>query len=417
MQKKIRTLFLQSQAQTWSWSIANVHRMLLQHFDRERVEIYAACATGVGGAKTPAYTMFEIIPDLHLRPTNFGPIIFHGSKIAIAKNLLSTGLAAPASLIGLVNYVKQHHIDIIHSAEMPRDALCNIFLSKMTGARSVLHLHSKCGSWMRPAVFRALKQADGIIGVSEFVAHSAMAIGCQPERVYHALNSLDASQWDYQTDGSAIRQEWSIPPNALIFTIVGRVGPWKGHKLLLKALAQIKDLIPDFRLVIVGDDTSNAMPKGSSSYVAYLQDKARELGLSQQVIFAGPRSDIPAVLAACDLYTMPAIEEGFCLAILEAMAMKKAIVALDNGGPREIVEHGKSGLLSSPEDVQQLAENILMLVNNPNLRKQMGEYARQQVEEYFSPQRLANDVEQIYRLVLEHTQAPDRQPITTTTKV
>ena len=48
MQKKIRVLFLQSQAQTWSWSIANVHRMLLQHFDRERVEIYAACAIGVG---------------------------------------------------------------------------------------------------------------------------------------------------------------------------------------------------------------------------------------------------------------------------------------------------------------------------------------------------------------------------------
>jgi hypothetical protein len=129
MQKKIRVLFLQSQAQTWSWSIANVHRLLLQHFDRERVEMYAACAIGLGGASTPAYTMFEIIPDLYLRPTNFGPVIFHGSKAAIAKNLLSTGLAAPASLIGLVNYVKQNHIDIVHSAEMPRDALCNVFLA------------------------------------------------------------------------------------------------------------------------------------------------------------------------------------------------------------------------------------------------------------------------------------------------
>ena len=189
---------------------------------------------------------------------------------------------------------------------------------------------------MRPAVFRALKQADGIIGVSEFAAHSAIAIGCQPERVYHALNSLDARQWDYQTSGSAVRQEWNIPPDALVFAIVGRVGPWKGHELLLNALAQIKDRIPDFRLVIVGGDAPSALPKSSGSYVAYLQEKTRELGLSQQVIFTGLRSDIPAILATCDLYTMPAFEEGFCLAILEAMAMKKAIVALDNGGPRRL---------------------------------------------------------------------------------
>jgi glycosyltransferase involved in cell wall biosynthesis len=384
--------------------------MLLQHFDLEHVETHMACAIGPRGAKTPAYTRFEVIPDLHLRPTNFGPVIFGASKFAMVKNLLATGLATPASLIGLINYVKQHHIDIIHSAEIPRDALCNIFLAKMTGAKSVIHIHTKCASWMRPAVFRAMKQADGIIGVSEFVANSAIAMGCQPERVYHALNSLDASRWDYQTDGNPIRQAFHIPPDALVFAIVGRVGPWKGPELVLKALAQIKDRIPDFRFMVVGEDAPNPLT-GSSSYIADLQEKAHELGLSQQVIFTGLRTDIPAILAACDLYTMPALEEGFCLAILEAMAMKKAVVALDSGGPREFVEHGKSGLLSQPDDVEQLAENILMLVNNTNLRQQMGEYARQRVDKYFNPQRLANEVEQIYRLVLESAQASDRRPV------
>ncbi len=415
MQKKIRVLFLQSQAQTWSWSIANVHRMLLQHFDRERVEIHAACAVGAGGAKTPAYSRFEIIPDLHLRPTNFGPVIFGGSKFELAKNLLATGLATPGSLLGLINYVKQNQIDIIHAAEMPRDALCSVFLAKMTGAKSVIQVHSKCASWMRPAVLRAMRQADGIIGVSAFVADSAIAIGCQPARVHHALNSLDASQWDYQTNGSSIRQEFHIPPEALVCAIVGRVGPWKGNEQVLRALAQIKERIPDFRFLIVGEDAPNPIT-GSSSYVADLQAIAHDLGLSQQVIFTGLRSDIPAILAACDLYTMPALEEGFCLAILEAMAMKKAVVALDSGGPREFVEHGKSGLLSQPDDVQQLAENILTLVNDAPLRERMGAYARQRVEEYFNPQRLANEVEQIYRLVLEGAQAADKQPVATIAK-
>lgn len=406
MQKKIRVLFLQSQAQTWSWSVANVHRLLLQHFDRERVEMYAACAIGPGGAKTPAYTRFEVIPDLRLRPTNFGPAIFGDiPKFARVQNLLATGLATPGSLIGLINYVKQHRIDIIHAAEIPRDVLCNVLLAKMTGAKSVIHLHQKCASWMRPTVLRAMKQADGIIGVSEFVAESAVAIGCQPKKVYHALNSLDSSQWDYQTDGSPIRQEFHLSPNVLIFTLVGRMVPWKGHKLVLKALAQIKDRIPDFRFMIVGGDTPNALT-GGSSYLADLQKQARDLGLSQKVIFTGQRSDISAILAACDLYTMPTLEEPCCLAILEAMAMKKAVVALDSGGPREIVEHGKSGLLSQPEDVEQFAENILTLVNDASLRRQMGEYARQRVDEYFNPQRLANEVAQIYQLILK--QQPSR---------
>jgi glycosyltransferase involved in cell wall biosynthesis len=256
-----------------------------------------------------------------------------------------------------------------------------------------------------------MKQVDGIIGVSEFVAASAVTVGCQPGRVFHALNSLDASQWDYHIDGSLIRREFHIPSDTLVFTIVGRVALGKGHDLVLKALAQIKDRIPDFRFMIVGEDTSN--PLTGQSYVADLREQVRDLGLSQQVIFTGQRSDIPTILAACDLYTMPALDEGFCLAILEAMAMKKAVIALDNGGPREFVEHGKSGLLSRPDDVEQLAENILTLVNDVNLREQMGTYARQRVDEYFTPQRLANEVEQIYRLVLKGACAPDRQSVMT----
>lgn len=415
MQKKIRVLFFQSKAYTWSTSA--VHRLLLQHFDRERVEMHIACAIGPGGAQTPAYAMFAAIPDVHLRPTNFGSPIFGGaSKLVMAKNLLATGLAVPGTLIGLINYVKRRQIDIIHVSENSREVSTSVFLTKMTGAKTVVQLHAKCASWMRPVALRILRQADGIIGVSAFVADSAIAIGCQPEKVYHSLNGVEPNQWDYQMDGSLIRQEFHIPPDTLIFTIVGYTLPWKGQELVLQALVQIKDRLPDFRFMIVGGDT--AQPQTSHrSYLAYLQEQVRDLGLSQQVIFTGMRSDVSAILAASDLYTMPTFEEPCGLAILEAMAMKKAIVALDNGGPRECVQHGKSGLLSQPSDVRQLAENILKLANDPHLRKQMGECARQRIEEYLNPQRQANEIEQIYRRVLADVPLPDKQSIATMTKV
>jgi len=415
MQKKIRVLFLQTSADPWSPE--KVHRLLLQNFDQERIEMHMACAIDQGGAKTPAYTMFEDVPGLHLRPTNFGKAnIGNNSKVAKAKSLLATGLAAPGTLIGLTNYVKRHHIDVIQVHEKARDVSISFFLSKMTGAKTVVYLHVRCASWMRPAHLRAIRQADGIIGVSAFTADSAIAIGCQPEKVYHSLNSVDPNQWDYRMDGSLIRKEFHIPPDTLVFTIVGRTLPWKGHELLLQALAQIKDYLPDFRLMIVGDVSAEFI-LSHGSYISHLQEQVRNLGLSQQVIFTGMRSDVPMLLAASDLYTMPTFEEPCALAILEAMAMKKATVALDNGGPRELVEHGKSGLLSQPDDVQQLAENILTLANDPHLRKQMGEYAHRRVEEYLNSQRQANEVEQIYRRVLTGVQAPDSQPVASTATV
>jgi glycosyltransferase involved in cell wall biosynthesis len=84
----------------------------------------------------------------------------------------------------------------------------------------------------------------------------------------------------------------------------------------------------------------------------------------------------------------------------EAMAMRKAIIALNDGGTAEVVEDGKSGLLSSPEDSEQLAENILALVNNPVRCKQMGESGRKRVEDYLNSRRLADDAQRAYRSVL-----------------
>jgi glycosyltransferase involved in cell wall biosynthesis len=89
------------------------------------------------------------------------------------------------------------------------------------------------------------------------------------------------------------------------------------------------------------------------------------------------------------------------------MAMSKAVIALNDGGTCEVVEDGKSGLLSPPQDIEQLAENILTLVNNPAERKQMGEYGRKRVEDYFNSRRLADDVERVYRFVLGEAMEPE----------
>ena len=91
---------------------------------------------------------------------------------------------------------------------------------------------------------------------------------------------------------------------------------------------------------------------------------ADELGVDDSVVFTGRRSDVARLMAAADVFAMPSLEEPFGLVYLEAMAMRLPVVALDSGGTPEVVEHGRSGLLSAPGDIDALAANIVELLSD-----------------------------------------------------
>lgn len=405
MQKKMRVLFLQSELHVGSTE--DVHCMLMRHFNEERIEKHVACVTEIEGRKTPICKTFEAIPGLHIFSTNFGPPkALNGSKLDNLKNKLTAGLVLSGSMVRLIRYIKKNHINIIHTGINKREMFCALLLARLTGIKCIVHLHIKCDTWMTAASLWAMRQADGLIGVSQFTAQTAIEVaGCRPERVYHALNSVDISRWNCDTDSNTVRHEFGIAPNVLVFAIVARAVPCKGHEFLFQALSKIKNELPEFKLLVVGGDNPGCLPEGSLppgclSYIDFLKMRADDLGISQQVIFTGHRTDVQATLAASDLYTMPALDEAFGLVFLEALAMKKPVIALDSGGAAEAVEDGKSGLLSPPEDIEQFARNILTLANNPALRRQMGEYGHTRIKEYFNSPRMADDVEQIYQAVI-----------------
>lgn len=400
MQKKVGVLF--TQAQSGFFAPTRIHGLIMRHLNRERIEVHLACTSGAGGEKPPSLQELEKIPDLHIRPTQFGPTIFRRSKGAILKSVFISGPASIVSLLGLLGYIKKHRIAIIHTGERPRDAFYGALLARLTGARNVIHVHGKYGDWLGSRVIWAMKHSQGIIGVSQFVEQSIIEHGHPADKVYHVLNSLNINEWDYTLDRNIIRKEFDIAPDTLLITLISRAVPSKGHDLLLRAVAKIKARVPCFKVLIVGDDDPGVLEMGRS-YVAELKELTYELGLTEQVIFSGTRGDVQHILAASDLFAMPAVDEGFGLAFLEAMAMKKPVIALDSGGAPEVVEHGKAGLLSEPGNILQLAENIQTLLENAELRLQMGEYGRKRAEEYFNAQRMANDVEQIYQDILSRT--------------
>jgi glycosyltransferase involved in cell wall biosynthesis len=268
-----------------------------------------------------------------------------------------------------------------------------VLLGKVTGAKSVVHLHVAYGDWMSRPVRWAFRSADALMVISKFVAASLVKNGYRREKIHIVLNAIDPDAWDYRRDPGPVRREFGISDTAPVIVCAARLFHWKGQADLLRAIDIVRREFPDVRLLIVGTDDRLAM---RTSFMAELKDLARDLGLFDHVVFTGQRADMAAVMAAADVFALPSFEEPFGLVFLEAMAMKKPVAAVDNGGTPEVVEHGKSGLLSPPRDIPALAANLLALLRDAALSARLGDYGRHQVEARFTPERMARDAEGVY---------------------
>jgi glycosyltransferase involved in cell wall biosynthesis len=407
---KINVLFMQSQSYFGADSM--IHGLLMRYFDRQRLNVHVACNPGSNGEPSASIETLSNIPELHLLPTRFGVSINSQLKKEIVGQIASEGIPMVHDLGRLVRYARKNRIDIIHATEKPRDAFYGVLLAKLSGARCLIHLHVKVEDWISPITQWAMKQADALLGVSAFVAESAVEFGYPAEKTFSVLNSLDASGWDPALDGSQVRNEFGIGNDVPMLVVISRLFPWKGHTELLKALALVKQSTTKFKLLIVGEDDPRATP-GGGSYMAQLKELTCEFDLADNVIFTGFRRDISHILAASDIFAMPTYEEPFGIVFLEAMAMKKPIIAIESGGVPELVEHGKVGLLSAYQDDAQLAMNIIKLINDQRLRQEMGESGRRKLDQYFTPQRMADEVEQVYLSVINpHTRLRTINPPT-----
>ena len=163
-----------------------------------------------------------------------------------------------------------------------------------------------------------------------------------------------------------VRAELRIPEGVPVVGSVGRLNAQKGHRYLLDAAARVLARHPDVRFLIAGDgDLESA-----------LRRQAEDLGIAGQVVFAGHRSDVPAVLGAIDVFCISSIYEGTPLALFEAMASAKAIVSTAVDGCRELLEDARSALLVPPQDVDALAEALSRVVRDRGLRDSLAEAAR-----------------------------------------
>ena len=170
-------------------------------------------------------------------------------------------------------------------------------------------------------------------------------------------------------------------PEYVVLT-AARLHPQKGHSYLLAAAAQV----PDATFVLAGDGPLRAE----------LEAEAHKLGVADRCVFLGYRSDVSDLLAAADLLVLPSLYEGLPVAVLEAMAAARPVVATAIGGTDEAVTHELSGLLVPPRDPTALASAIRRIQADPALARRLAAAGRERVEREFSTEVTARLVMRIY---------------------
>jgi glycosyltransferase involved in cell wall biosynthesis len=264
-----------------------------------------------------------------------------------------------------------------------------VLLARVTRARCIVHVHVGYGEWMSPLLKWSLRRADALIAISAFVAQTLVENGHRPERIHVVLNAIDTERWMPGSGREEIRHEFGIGPDAPVVLTVCRLFEAKGPRQLIEALPAVRAQHPTVRLLIVGREMQHGFRKE-------LEELARALGVDESVTFTGQRSDIPALMAAADVYAMPSNCEPFGLVFAEAMAMGLPVIALDNGGTPEVVDHGTTGLLSPPGDQEALTANLTALLADPARRTSMGAQGRATVISRFALPRMSRDVERVY---------------------
>lgn len=178
----------------------------------------------------------------------------------------------------------------------------------------------------------------------------------------------------------------------VIGTVCRLVEPKKGLSVLLNAVARLERAAgtPVCQVLIVGGGPA----KGA------LEALSVELGIRERVHFAGPRLDVPSVIQRMDLFVLPSLYEGFGIAILEAMAAGKPVVATKVGGIPEFVESEKSGLLVEAGNAESLAQAIRRVLEQPELASALARAGRERAGTFFSIDRSVEQHEALYELCL-----------------
>jgi L-malate glycosyltransferase len=316
---------------------------------------------------------------------------------AVEAGLETISLAMPAdrpvgAIFRLIKILRDHSADVIHMHTSHAATLGGI--SGRWARTRVKILSRRVDFSVRGNPFRKIKYEwgiDRIIAVSEGIRQVLIRDGIDPDKIGVVRSGIDLTAFDPALPRDRFRKEIGIDEAAPLIGTIGHFADHKGHRYLVEAVPAVLRRLPEARFVLVGE--GGLRPT--------IESQTARMGLEKEILFTGFRKDIPSILAAIDLFVLPSHLEGLCTSLMDAMAMKKPVVATRTGGIPEVVEDGVTGLLVPPRDPGALAEAIVAMMLDPGIRSRMSEAGLARVRERFSVGSMVDGTEEIYFSVLD----------------
>ena len=311
------------------------------------------------------------------------PIHWHEVKLRNAVDVFSAKR--------LSKLIVAHHIEVVH-AHVARDYPMTGLATKNLPVRFFLTRHH-FNLIKSSAIYEAaIRHATKLIAVSETVRQElAKAFPTMQPKIEVIPNWLRTATPLSRTEA---RKYFSIKRRGAL-AVIGQITPLKGQDLFLEAvrLLTVNNAHGHVEFFIIG--TANYE---DSAYEASLRAKARAIGLEDRVHFTGFVPGLPNYLAAFDIVVAPSENEGFSLAVIEAMNAGCAVVATEVGGIAEIIENDKTGMLFQPGNTEMLTMGLHLLLSDDALRNRLATAGQINMRERFDRQHILDRIEALYAL-------------------
>lgn len=394
----MKVLLLATGYPRWRGDFNNIYlHRLAKSLVRKGIEVHVVAPHAKGLKKEEVMDGVYIHRFQYLYPSNLQTLAYFPGipeKIKTIKGKIQLPFFMLAMTKKMLDIIKKYDIDVINAHWAIPPGFIATFTKRFHKKPVMITLYGaelfpaikKNSKAMRWIINYALNNAEKVVGISDATCEAGVRLSRRRD-IEVLPDGIDTETFNPKVNGDEIRKRYGLDSHFLIFSS-GRMVERKGFRHLVEAMPYILERFPNTKLIIGGDGPER-------KNLEYL---AKKLEISGNVIFPGfiPDEDFPKYMKAADVFVLPSIvdskgdTEGSATILLEAMACGTPVVGTKVGGVPYAIKDGIGGYLAEQKNSKQLAEKIVMLLRDKNLRKEVGEVGRRYVEEKFSWMRIAD---------------------------
>ena len=293
---------------------------------------------------------------------------------------------------------EQHHVDIVHAHQCTPYFYTSMARWIKKSPQILLTEHGRfypdVVSWKRRIANKFLyRRSDILTAVGKQVLNALRdKEGYPGKKIQVIYNGIDPDEYDNLNSANendtreSVRKEFNIPDDVFTIIQVARLDPIKDHITALRVIAKLKQMIPNVRLIIVGDGCERER----------IDRLINQHNLSNEIIMTGARQDVARLLKGADAFLLTSLSEGIPVTFLEAMAARLPIVSTNVGGCNEVIINGQTGFLAPVGNPVSLANALRILATEPDLASSLGNAGRARLLEMFTQRQMHDSYANLY---------------------